>query len=330
MTGTMRRLLMPIALTGVLAGLSVAARAQQWQMPAESERCPSKWGAGDQKGAANLMTPEMTLKATKLIKTGKIYPLAFELGPGMVLLGTRRFDVIMKRSSDLKPGSRGENEETVYTELGQVGTQLDAFSHQIYGGKYYNCFTNDDLDAGGGTELDAGGRRGFSKLGVEHVPEMFTRGVLIDVAGLKGVDMLPPTYVITAEDLQQALAREKVTLEPGDAVMINTGWGKLYGKDNARYTKSSPGIGIDAGEWLVKQNPMMVGADNCCLEVRPYPGQITLPIHAMLLIVHGVYIVENLKLDELAAAQGWESAFILEPLKMKGGTGSTVSPIAVR
>src|SRR5690348_16970782 len=265
----MRPLTKLITIIAALALSGVAARAQSWQMPTDEQRCPSKWGPGDQKGAGNLMTPEMTLKATKLIKTGKIYSLAFELGPGMVLLGTRRFDVIMKRSSDLKPGSRGENEEMVYTELGQVGTQLDAFSHQIYGGKYYNCFSNDDLDAGGGTELDAGGRRGFSKLGVELVPEMFTRGVLIDVAGLKGVDMLPPTYVITAQDLQQALAKAKVTLEPGDAVMINTGWGKLYGKDNARYTKSSPGIGIDAGEWLVKQNPMMVGADNCCLEVRP-------------------------------------------------------------
>src|ERR1019366_5247400 len=150
-----------------------------------------------------------------------------------------------------------------------------------------------------------------------------TRGVLIDVAGLKGVDMLPDTYVITAEDLQQALAKEKVTLQAGDAVMINTGWGKLYTvKDKVRYLKTSPGIGIAAGEWLVKQNPMLVGADNCCLEVRPHPEQkVNLPIHAMLIVVNGIHIVENLKLEQISAARAYETAFIMEPLKIQGGTG---------
>jgi kynurenine formamidase len=163
---------------------------------------------------------------------------------------------------------------------------------------------------------------------------MMTRGVLIDVAGLKNVDMLPGAYAITAEDLQQALAKEKVTLQPGDAVMINTGWGKLYttsAKDKERYLKTTPGIGIGAGEWLVKQNPMIVGTDTCCVEVRPYPEQkINLPIHAMFLIVYGVHLLENLRLEHLAAEHAYETAFIMEVLKIKGGTGSTVAPIAVR
>src|SRR5258705_73316 len=131
--------------------------------------------------------------------------------------------------------------------------------------------TNDEMNAAGGSELGAGARQGFPKLGVQHVPDMMTRGVLIDVAGLKNVEMLPETYVISADDLQQALAKEKVTLQSGDAVMINTGWGKLYNeKDKARYLKTSPGIGIEAGEWLIKQNQVLAGADNGRLEVRPY------------------------------------------------------------
>ena len=316
----------------------VAAQAQkQWEMPGDAQRCPSKWGAKDEIGSGNLMRPEMALKAAKLVRTGEVVPLHFHLSAALPLIGSRRFDLHMKRSTATDPGTRGENEEIVITELGQVGTQLDAFAHQIYSGKYYNCLTDHDMSFGSDgrgpvTDLAAGSRQGFAHLGVEKFPDIMTRGVLIDVAGLKNVDMLPGGYVITADDLKQALAKENVKLEPGDAVMINTGWGKLYTvKDKDKYLKTSPGIGIEAGEWLIQQNPMLVGADNCCVEPRPYPEQkMNLPIHAMFLIANGVYLVENLKLDQLAAARAYESAYIMTPLKIEGGTGSTVTPIAVR
>ena len=331
---TTRALGFGLALSILLALAAPSLRAQgvaQWQMPPDSQRCPSQWGAGDQRGSGNLMKPETVLRAARLIRTGQVFQLGFVLSADMPLIGSRRFDLHMKRSTTTKPGTRGENEEIVVTELGQVGTQFDGFAHQIYGGEYYNCFNQDDLENSGSGELAAGARQGFAKLGMENVPDMMTRGVLIDVAALKNVDILPQNYKITAEDLQQALAREKLTLEPGDAVMINTGWGKLYNTDKVRYLKTSPGIGVEAGEWLVKQNPMLVGADNCCLELRPYNEQkMNLPIHAMLIIANGIHIVENLKLDELSAARAYETAYIMEVLKIKGGTGSTIAPIAVR
>jgi kynurenine formamidase len=310
-------------------------RAQSWEMPTDGQRCPSKWGAKDEVGSGNLMKPEMALKAANLIHKGEVFTLGFHLSAALPLIGSRRVDMHMKRSTATDPGTRGENEEIVITELGQVGTQLDAFAHQIYGGEYYNCITNHEMsfgDGGATNDLAAGARQGFPKLGVEKIPDIITRGVLIDVAGLKNVDMLPGGYVITADDLQQALARETVKLEAGDAVMINTGWGKLYTvKDKDKYLKSSPGIGIEAGEWLIKQNPMLVRTDTCCVEVRPYPEQkMNLPIHAMFLIVYGVYLVENLKLERLAAEQAYETAYIMTPLKIEGGTGSTIAPIAVR
>ncbi len=158
-----------------------------------------------------------------------------------------------------------------------------------------------------------------------------TRGVLIDVAAAKGVDMLPDTYEITASDLQEALARQNVTLEPGDAVIINTGWGRLWGVDNARFRTTDPGIGIGAAEWLVRQDPMLVGADNWSVEVNPNPDpQLSSPVHQIMLAVHGIHLVEKLKLDELAREQVYEFAFILQPLKIQGGTGSTIAPIAIR
>ena len=185
----------------------------------------------------------------------------------------------------------------------------------------YNCFKLADIET----------RTGFTKLGVENVGMIFTRGVLIDVAGLKGVDMLGETYEITPSDLQQALAKQNLKLQPGDAVLINTGWGKLYGKDNARYGKTSPGIGVAAAEWLAKQDPILVGADTPPVEVSPNPDkQLSLPVHQIMLVVNGVHLLENLKLEELAAKRVHEFAFTMQPLKLKGGTGSTVAPAAIR
>jgi kynurenine formamidase len=168
-------------------------------------------------------------------------------------------------------------------------------------------------------------------VGIEKVGTLITRGVLIDVAGLKGVDTLPDTYEITVADLEGALQKQNMKLQPGDAVIIHTGWGKLWGKDNARYVKSCPGIGVAAAEWLAKQDPMLIGSDNWPVEVAPNPDpQISLPVHQILLVVNGIHILENLKLDDLVAKRVSEFAFMMQPLKIQGGTGSTVAPIAVR
>src|SRR5207237_6305583 len=131
----------------------------------------------------------------------------------------------------------GSNEELVVSEIGQVGTQFDGFAHQSIEYSHYNCFKTDDIQS----------RGGFTKLGIEKVGTLITRGVLID-----------------------------------------TGWNKLWAKDNARYNKSCPGIGVAAAEWLAKQDPMLVGADNWPVEVAPNPdSQISLPVHRIMLVVNG-------------------------------------------
>ena len=131
--------------------------------------------------------------------------------------------------------------------------------------------------------------------------------------------------------MQQALGRQNLTLQAGDAVIIHTGWGRLWGKDNARYSKSNPGLGSAAGEWLARQDPMLVGADNTGVNVNPNPDRaVSNPIHQIMLVINGVHLLENLKLDELAAKQAYEFALVVQPLKIQGGTGSTVAPIAVR
>jgi len=312
-----------LALT-TAAALALAAplHAQSWKMPPDSERCPSKWGAGDQRGSGNLMRAETVLRAAKLIKSGEVFELGAVLSPDpkeAFINGNRVFNIYTKPALPVA-NSRQENEELIVTELGQIGTQFDAFAHQMWGDSFYNCFKLGEI----------GTRSGFKKLGVENVGGLMTRGVLIDVAGLKGVDLLPNSYIITPEDLEQALAKAGTKLERGDAVVIRTGWAKLMGKENQRYGSTPPGIGIAAAQWLVTREPMLVAADNCCVEVRPSEPGHSLPVHAMMLIQYGVYLIENLELDALAAARAYEFAFIVQPLKLKGATGSAVAPIAVR
>lgn len=296
--------------------------AQSWVPPSEKERCPSKWGAGDERGSGNLMKPEQVLKAAKLIRTGEIIELGEVLDPEkMPYFPGRQLSILTKRTNVLPQSNRRiSNEEMVIGELGQIGTQLDGFSHQGIDNGFYNCFKQDQIAS----------RTGFTKLGIEKAGTLLTRGVLLDVAALKGVEMLPDTYEITVADLQGALKRQNITLQPGDAVIINTGWGKLWGKDNVRYIKTDPGIGVAAAEWLAKQNPMIIGSDNWSVEVNPNPDpKIGSPVHQILLAVNGIHMLESLKLDELAAKRVNEFAFILEPLKLKGATGSTVTPVAV-
>ena len=309
------------AMVMLISGAQIAG-AQRWEPPADSQRCPSKWGPQDQRGAGNHMKPETVLKAARLIKTGEIFELGRVLSDTMPLPAGRRFEVFTKRTrNDPGRNRRGSNEELVVSEIGQVGTQFDTFSHQMIGSSMYNCVT---LDA-------AASRTGFTRLGVDQVGALFTRGVLIDIAALKGVAALAETYEITPKDLQDALAAQKLTLQPGDAVLIHTGWGTLWGKDNARYQRVSPGIGTAAAEWLAKQDPMLVGADNTAVEISPNPDpDLAGPVHQIMLVVNGIHLLENLRLDELAARRAYEFALIVEPLKIQGGTGSTVAPVAVR
>ncbi|MDB5599361.1 MAG: hypothetical protein JWN71_1405 [Xanthobacteraceae bacterium] len=298
------------------------AQTPSWTVPPESARCPSKWGATDERGSGNLMKPETVLNAAKLIKSGEVIELAHVLGPSMPFFGTRRFDMHIKRTF-MNAGSneRGSNEEMVVSEIGQVGTQFDGFGHQTHRNSHYNCFKTEEI-----------AQRGlFTKLGIHNTGAFITRGVLIDVAAFKGVEMLGDNYEVTVEDLEGALKKQNITLQQGDAMIVHTGWGKIYGKENARYVKSCPGLGVKAAQWLIDKNPILLGADNWPVEVSPNPDpQLSLPVHQLALVVNGVHLLENLKLDELASKQVYEFAFIMQPLKIQGGTGSTVSPVAVR
>ena len=298
------------------------AFAQGWTPLPPEKRCPSAWGASDERGAANHMGPEAVLKAVRLVKEGKVYELGRVLEAEMPTFGTRRFGIHTARSSGPSgPNQLRGNEELVVTELGQVGTQFDALPHIGIGDMLYNCVKADEVAT----------RSGFTKLGVEKVGAIMTRGVLVDVATAKGVEMLEAGYEVSIADLEDAIKRQGTTIGTGDAVLIRTGWGKLWRQDNAKYNSGQPGIGTAAGEWLANLKPILVGADNWGIEVRPNPNKdLAFPVHQTLITTYGIFLLENLDLHQLATDKVNEFAFIVQPLKIKGGTGSTVAPIAVK
>ena len=297
-------------------------QAQGWSPPAAAQRCPSRWGPNDRRGSMNLLTPDRIRDAAAMIREGKKIEMGHVLAQNMPFFGTRRFDVHQKQFF-MNPQSnrRGSNEEIVISEIGQVGTQFDGFPHQTIGNEVYNCVDLPSIMS----------RTGFTQMGIETVGTIMTRGVLMDVAGLKGVQTLPDTYEITVQDLEQALSRQRVELREGDAMIINTGWGHLWARDNARYVAGCPGIGVAAAEWLIAKNPMLLGADNWPVEVAPsktMPGA-SLPVHQIALVVNGVHLLENMNLTEIVASGRNEFCFMMQPLRAQGFSGSTVSPAAL-
>ena len=313
-----------IAAAALIAAAS-AAQAPAWSPPADAARCPSKWGKGDERGAVNLMKPASVVNAARLIRTGEVIELGRVLNASMPVFTGRSYKLIHKRiylgAYILGSNRLGANEEVVEAEMGQVGTQFDGLTHISHENSFYNCFKYEDIAT----------PSGFTKLGIQNVGTLFARGVLIDVAAFKGVEMLGDTYEITVADLEGALRRQNLTLQAGDAVLIHTGWGRLWGVDNARSAKTNPGLGIAAAEFLIAKQPMLLGSDDWAVEVVPNPNsQLAFPVHQLALTTNGIHLLENMKLDELAAKRAYEFAFIVQPLKLEGATGSTVAPVAVR
>lgn len=305
---------MAAALLAVLAGGS-AAFGQQ------GDWFPSPWGAGDERGAANRLTPEKVLAAKDLIEHGKVYQLGRVYRADMPAFGKRVYEMRI-----LEIGPFAKNELTAHEgyfagELDQVGTQFDALGHIGVGERFFNGFHHSEL----------GDHHGLTHLGVDKVGPIVTRGVLVDVAGYKGVERLEPGYEITVADLEGALEAQGSSIDEGDAVLIHTGWGSLWNTDSATYYGAGPGIGIDAASFLADRKVVMIGSDNAGVEVVPNPDPtIAFPVHQFLLAQNGIYILESIVTEELANDRAYEFAFVFAPLRLQGASGSPGNPIAIR
>jgi kynurenine formamidase len=299
----------------VLALAAVAAQGQaNWY--------PSKWGAADQRGAANRITPAKVLEARDLIKSGKLYQLGHVYEAGMPMYGTRHFSIRIPYPFTM-PGKNQAvyHDEIISGELGQIGTQFDGLGHLGIGDLFYN----------GNRRSEFAQAEGLTKLGVENVGAIVTRGVLLDVAKFKGVSQLAGAYEITLADVKGTLQKEGVTIKSGDMVLFHTGWGSLWMRDNAKFTANEPGIGLAAAQFLVDSEVVVVGADTWGVEVMPNPdATLSAPVHQLFLARNGIYLHENLITADLARDNGYEFMYSYAPLRLKGATGSPGNPIAIR
>jgi kynurenine formamidase len=201
------------------------------------------------------------------------------------------------------------------------GTHIDALCHQA-----------EDLHLFGGREVDASMQTpfGFTDLGAETIAPLVTRGVLLDMARHRGVDLIRPGNPIKQDELEAAAHKQGLSVSEGDVVLLRTGNGALW-QDPAVYLQAG-GVSGGASSWLASRAVRAVGADNVAWDevgVVDPDLKVTLPGHLILLVRHGIYIIENLFLEELARDQCYEFTFICLPLKLKGATGSPVRPIAV-
>jgi kynurenine formamidase len=308
-------------LIGLIA-VAVAAAAAGVALGQADNWFPSRWGAADQRGAANRLTPAKVLEAKSLIKKGDVYQLGRAYESGMPIFGTRHFSLkIPQAFGPLGSNKMIYHDELVSGELGQIGTQFDGLGHIGIGDLFYN----------GNNRLDFAKSDGLQKLGVENVGAIVTRGVLVDVAGYKGVERLDGGYEITLADLQGALKKQGTEIHSGDVVLVHSGWGTLWMVDNAKFGASAPGIGLEAARYLVEREVVMIGADTWSMEVVPNPNpQLQFPVHQLLIPRNGIYIFENLATEVLAHDRVYEFAFFFGPLKLKGATGSPGNPLAIR
>ena len=263
---------------------------------------PSKWGAEDQAGASNHITPAKVLEAAKWIKDGKIYKIGHNYDSKMPLFGARAFTLRIPGSPT--GGPFGDNrmvyhDEYVSTEIGQVGTQFDGLGHigiqlGAEGDKREMRFYN------GHAAADFSDAYGLKKLGVENCKPFFTRGHLIDMVAVKG-RMMEAGEEISVADVRAALLKQNIAeadIKPGDAIFFHTGWGSLWGKNNDKFNSGEPGIGLDVANWVIEKDLSLTGADTWAVEVVPNPDKtLAFAVHATLQTKHGILNHENLAFD---------------------------------
>ena len=228
---------------------------------------------------------------------------------------------LIRRHGDMVRADGGSAANEIIVTGGHVGTHVDALSHVSHDGVMYG-----GVDA---AEAQVGGS--FRALGAEHTPAFLRRGVLLDVAATLGVDVLAPGQGVGAAELQAALERCGTDLRPGDVALVRTGWAQHF-DDAERYLSRAdgvPGVTPDGGRWLADARVSATGSDTTAFEqILPGAGHSVLPVHRILLVENGIHIIEHMALEEVSAAGLTEFTFVMAPLRIVGGTGSPVRPLA--
>lgn len=284
-----------------------------------------RWGDDDERGTLNLADPTAVRRGIEAVEKGVVVSLSIPLRARTTPVYPGRPSIIHMMTldgADYEAGTRRADNGFQFADdylalSSHSGTHVDALSHVGRDGAMYN----------GHPTTSVRSATGARKLGIELFGGLATRGVLLDVPAALGVDRLDDDVEIGVDHLEQAL--EGLELEPGDAVLIRTGWLEKYDGTDPAWHEREPGIGVDAARWLAARDVSLIGADNFAVELVPTREGDMMPVHLICLQEHGIHLVEFLDLTRLAQARVRTCLLVVAPLAVVGGVGSPVNPIAV-
>ncbi|WP_284035600.1 cyclase family protein [Neobacillus sp. 114] len=285
----------------------------------------NRWGGEDERGTLNLLTPQVLLKAKEYIKQGKVYSLSYPIRQTKVPVFPGRNSALHFMTidgGDYKSGIQSPGGVKIaddYIVMPTHGTtHVDGLGHVWTDEQIYNGHDQNNIRS-----------TGAKKCGVEKIEWIVGRGILLDIALLKGVQNLDPGYVITPEDIMQCLDVQKVEIQQGDIILLRTGFMKTFETQPETFYESQPGIGIEAARFLAKQDIVGLGVDNLAVEPIPMEEKAKDSLHVLMIRELGIYLMEMLNLDEFAKEEVYEFFFVATPLKIRGGVGSPINPLAI-
>lgn len=312
-----------IAISSLLcATLVIGSYAASWR--------DSPYGPDDEIGAANLLTPQLVKDAASLIKTGRTYHLGIIIDSQTPAYGSRTFHITILQSDQFgKIASRGFgsnrlifNDDILMAWLG-VGSQIDSLGHAGIGGTFYN----------GNNITDFARTDGLTKLGIQMIPPIVTRGVLLNMASYFGTDIVDASTPFNKEEITGAAQAQGVELRKGDVVIFHTGWLKLAvdtPEERTRFLTLNPGLGVSGAWYLARKGVVAVGADTVTMEVQPpeNPDQV-FKVHTILIPRFGIYILEVMNTEQLAQDGVSEFLFVLGAPRVRGASQMIINPIAI-
>ena len=287
---------------------------------------PSPWGADDEIGNANLISPASVLAASQLVKQGKTYSLGITIDASTPAFAPRSLSLQV-----VQPGQQGGKaafpnmvyNDDVFQGWFGIGSQLDGLGHLgAPGGIYYNCFDHKEF-------ADIGG---LTRLGIEKVPPLVARGIVLDMAGHFGVTSLEAGQYFTVEDVQAVEKAQGTPVREGDVVLFHTGWteAKLE-SDPETWVAAEPGQHEEVARYLASKRVVAVGADTWGLDVVPPPDpDRSFQGHVILLKENGIYILETMNTGPLVRDEAFEFLFVLGAAKVRGAVQMFINPIAIR
>ena len=304
--------------------LGCAALVAAISLHAEDSWYPSRYGADDTLGAINNLSAEKVLQAARLVKTGKTYPLGVETGPDSPAYPPRTYSMTILQLDDGTGAPLGSNKATGNDDLmfkwKGIGSQIDGLGHMGINHTYYN----------GNHASDFVTPKGLTKLSTDRLPPIVSRGIMLDIAALKGEDILAEGTAINSAEIKAAAKTAGVSIEKGDVVLFHTGWLNVMESDPVRFMGGEPGLGLDGARYLAELGVVAVGSDTWGVEVLPSEDPShAFPVHPELLAKNGVYILENMDTRALAADGVAEFLFVLGQPRFVGAVQAVINPVAI-